>query len=149
MDYVDDFLFDDVLLLLGEDGSVIKEDGRPFTQYVWGKIWVNNHAHVLKGTGASTEQLKCFFDQANISAFVTGAVQMKLNQGNLKRIPFVWGGDHVHAAFDESVKELFSQIRHYSEETATLAQTRDLLLPKLMSGEIRLREAEQIAGEVL
>ena len=49
MDYINDFLFDDIYLLLGEDGSVIKNDGTPFLQYVFGKIWVNNHAHVLQG----------------------------------------------------------------------------------------------------
>ena len=55
MDYVDDFLFDEILLLVGEDGSVARPNGRPFTQYVWGKIWVNNHAHVLRGVGVSVE----------------------------------------------------------------------------------------------
>jgi len=48
-DYINEYVFDDTYLLLGEDGSVIKENGTPFIQYVWGKIWVNNHAHVLKG----------------------------------------------------------------------------------------------------
>ena len=55
MDYVDDYLFDGVYLLMGEDGSVANSDGLPITQYVWGKIWVNNHAHVLQGNnGIST-----------------------------------------------------------------------------------------------
>lgn len=48
MDYVDDYLFDGVRILLGEDGTVVTPDGYPVLQYVWGKYWVNNHAHVLK-----------------------------------------------------------------------------------------------------
>jgi type I restriction enzyme S subunit len=48
MDHVDDFLFDGIYMLMGEDGSVINEDGTPVLQYVWGKFWVNNHAHVLE-----------------------------------------------------------------------------------------------------
>ena len=48
MDYVEDYLFDGIYLLLGEDGSVITPEGKPMLQYVWGKFWVNNHAHVLK-----------------------------------------------------------------------------------------------------
>lgn len=143
MDYVNDYLFDDKLLLLGEDGSVVREDGTPFTQYVWGKIWVNNHAHVIKGRGISTEQLKCFFDQKNIAPFVTGAVQAKLNQGNLKRIPFVTAHKAVHTAFDKIIDPWFSLVRKNTDEARTLTQTRDLLLPKLMSGEIRLRDAEK------
>ena len=44
MDYVDNYLFDGIYTLIGEDGSVVKEDGLPYMQYVWGKFWVNNHA---------------------------------------------------------------------------------------------------------
>ena len=50
--------------------------------------------------------------------------------------------------FEDIVKSLLSRIFHNEKESRTLAQTRDLLLPKLMSGEIRLREAEKIAQEV-
>ena len=142
MDYVDDYLFDDILLLMGEDGSVSKPDGHPYTQYVWGKIWVNNHAHVLKGKGLSTEQLKCFFDHINITPFMTGAVQAKLNQKNLKLIPFTKGSKLVHEAFDDAIAPIFTEIRFRTEENRTLAQTRDLLLPRLISGEMQIREFE-------
>lgn len=144
MDYVDEYLFDDVLLLLGEDGSVVRPDGKPFTQYVWGKIWVNNHAHVLKGEGISTEQLKIFFDQVNVAPYVTGAVQAKLNQQNMKKIPFPFSSNELHQQFDRITAPLFNKIRHGVEEVRALVATRDLLLPKLMSGEIRLREAEEM-----
>jgi len=49
MDNVDDYIFDGIYLLTGEDGSVADEQGFPITQYVWGKFWVNNHAHILQG----------------------------------------------------------------------------------------------------
>ena len=48
MDYVDDFLFEGVYVLMGEDGSVVNDEGYPVVQYVWGQFWVNNHAHVLR-----------------------------------------------------------------------------------------------------
>src|SRR5690606_10410566 len=57
MDFVDDYLFDGIHVLIGEDGSVVKDDGRPYTQYVWGKFWVNNHAHVLRGRGITNDGL--------------------------------------------------------------------------------------------
>ena len=50
MDYVDEYLFDGVYLLLAEDGSCSTTDGLPVLQYVQGKFWVNNHAHILQGT---------------------------------------------------------------------------------------------------
>ncbi|WP_298905562.1 restriction endonuclease subunit S [uncultured Aliiroseovarius sp.] len=143
MDHVDDHLFDEVLLLVGEDGSVADGEGKPFTQYIWGKSWVNNHAHVLKGKRFSVEQLKCLFDATEISAFITGAVQLKLNQGNMKKIPYVFAGEAVHSRFDELISPWFEKVRQLSEENKTLAALRDTLLPRLMSGELRVGEARE------
>ncbi len=147
MDHIDSYLFDEKLLLLGEDGSVAKADGRPFTQYVWGKLWVNNHAHVIKGRDVSVEQLKLFFDQIDIRPFVTGAVQPKLNQANLRRVPYLRAPQTIHLAFDTMIAPIYDLVRHQNEESRTLAAMRDLLLPKLMSGEIRVRDAEKHVGE--
>ena len=56
MDYVDDYIFDGIYGLLGEDGTVMDDNGYPTMQYVWGKFWVNNHAHIFQGkNGYSTE----------------------------------------------------------------------------------------------
>ncbi|WP_071704835.1 restriction endonuclease subunit S [Murdochiella vaginalis] len=49
MDCVDRYLFDGIYLLLGEDGTVIDSKGYPILQYVEGKFWVNNHAHIITG----------------------------------------------------------------------------------------------------
>ena len=143
MDSVDDFLFDGVHVLLGEDGSVVKADGRPYTQYVWGKFWVNNHAHVLRGRGITSETLLVFLDQCDLAPFVTGAVQPKLSQGNLKAIPFINAGDTLLQRFGEIIDPMFAQIRDATEESRTLAQLRDTLLPKLISGELRIADAEK------
>ena len=96
MDYVDDYLFDGIFLLVGEDGSVIREDGLGVTQYVWGKFWVNNHAHVLQGKPpVSTEQLYLYFAFESVAPYVTGAVQPKLSQGRMNTIPFLFAGKTV------------------------------------------------------
>lgn len=87
MDYVDDFIFDGIYTLIGEDGSVVKENGLPYMQYVWGKMWVNNHAHILQGkNGYSTEMIHALLSITNIKFLVTGAVQAKLSQGNMQKI---------------------------------------------------------------
>lgn len=149
MDYVDEAIFDEILLLIGEDGSVVKPNGKPFTQYIWGKSWVNNHAHVLKGKNLSVEQLKCIFDQVDIAPFVNGAVQAKLNQANLKRIPFIKAPIAVHEAFDRYIASWFNTIRTQSNESQTLTTLRDTLLPKLMSGELRVGEAQELIEAVV
>ena len=148
MDFVDEYIFDGVYLLLGEDGSVLKEDGTPFIQYIWGKSWVNNHAHVLKGkNGVSTEHLMLFMASQNITAYVTGAVQLKLNQKNMNSIPFVKASTEINSEFSKSIASLFDQYRQLSEQSRSLAQIRDTLLPKLISGELRVPDAERIFEE--
>ena len=59
IDYIDDYIFDGVYLLFAEDGvNVVDEDGHPNLQYVYGKFWLNNHAHIMQGNDiVSTEYL--------------------------------------------------------------------------------------------
>jgi type I restriction enzyme S subunit len=144
MDYVDDYLFDGIYMLMGEDGSVINDDGTPVTQYVWGKFWVNNHAHVLRGkNGICSEHLLLHLKGSNIAAFVTGAVQPKLNQGNMNRIPFIIPAPEIGEAFGDQIAPLFARIRANTDQSRTLATLRDTLLPKLLSGELSVEDVSR------
>ncbi len=139
MDYVNEYIFDGEFLLVGEDGSVAKEDGKPFTQFVTGKIWVNNHAHVLQGVnGFSTEFIKIFLDRIDITPFVTGAVQPKLNQANMNSIPILIPNKEVLKRFNEIAASFFRIILANEKENSNLSKIRDSLLPRLMSGKIRV-----------
>ncbi|MCS6245241.1 MAG: restriction endonuclease subunit S [Opitutus sp.] len=141
MDHVDDYLFDGIYVLMGEDGSVINVDGTAVLQYVWGKFWVNNHAHVLRGKNSiSTEHLLLHLKSCNIAAFVNGAVQLKLNQGNLNRIPFMLPSPEIGEAFAKSIEPLFAKIRANTDQSRTLATLRDTLLPKLFNGELSVMQ---------
>lgn len=80
IDYVDNYIFDGKYILVGEDGTVQTETGNPFIQYVWGKFWVSNHAHILKGKLISDELLMLYLKNTNVAPYITGAVQPKLNK---------------------------------------------------------------------
>ncbi|OCX75659.1 restriction endonuclease subunit S [Acidithiobacillus thiooxidans] len=150
IDYVDQELFDDIYLLLGEDGSVVKPDGTPFIQYIWGKSWVNNHAHVIRGTNSvSTEHLMLFMSTQNITAYVTGAVQLKLNQKNMNRIPFIMAKKDINQYFYLLVADLFSNYRSLNDVSSRLVSCRDTLLPKLISGEVCVPEVEQSTDAIM
>ena len=137
MDYVDDYLFDGIYLLLGEDGTVVDDRGFPVLQYVDGKFWVNNHAHIITGQlGFSVEELYLFFSLTNIKSIVTGAVQPKVSQSNLKSVPAIIPPQSVLSDFNHIIQPLFSEIRNLRTENANLATLRNSLLPKLMSGEL-------------
>ena len=149
VDWVDDFLFDGIYLLIGEDGSVERVDGTAFSQYVSGKIWVNNHAHVLTGAkGISTEHLYLYFQFIQVAPFVTGAVQLKISQGRLNSIPVVIAPRCLSDYFSGLIRKLFDQRIAMGCEMSTLSSLRDALLPKLISGEIRIPDAEKMLEEV-
>lgn len=150
MDYIDDYLFTGIYILVGEDGSVIDENGHPVTQYVWGNFWVNNHAHVLTSKGdISNEHLYLALKNANARPFVTGAVQPKISQKNLKAFPFLVPAREVKKEFSTQLNHLFEKIRMNSDESRVLASLRDILLPKLISGELRLSDVEKILEDAL
>jgi len=139
MDYVDDYIFDGTYLLMGEDGSVMTEDGFPFLQYVTGKFWPNNHAHVIQGcNGFSTEMLHCALLRKVIKSSVTGAVQAKISQANMKRILFAYPPKGILESFDSVLQKIYSQRRNISSQNAALSLARDNMLPRIMTGEIVL-----------
>ena len=141
MDYVDDYIFDGIYTLIGEDGSVVKENGLPYMQYVWGKMWVNNHAHILQGkNGYSTEMIHALLSITNIKFLVTGAVQAKLSQGNMQKILVAIPPKNVLEEIRPVIDNLYSKIRINTDENSRLSLLRDTLLPRLMSGELEVPE---------
>lgn len=137
MDYVDRYLFDGIYLLLAEDGTVVDSKGFPILQYVEGKFWVNNHAHIITGkNGFTVETLYLLFSLTNVQSIVTGAVQLKISQANLNKVSVVIPSEAELSAFNSIVQPIFAQIRNLRAENDRLAATRDTLLPRLMSGEL-------------
>lgn len=148
VDHVGQHLFDRVHVLVGEDGTVFTEDGAPITQYVWGRYWVNNHAHVLSGVGMSTETLLISLRRLDVRSGVTGAVQLKLNMGNLRSLMLMVPlQDDIHR-IEVEYEHLFARYRTAKDETSTLTALRDSLLPELLSGRSRILEAAEFVGSV-
>lgn len=143
MDYVDRYLFDGIYLLLGEDGTVIDDKGFPILQYVEGKFWVNNHAHIITGKcGFTVELLYLLFSLTNVKFIVTGAVQPKISQANLNKVPVLIPDIIELKSFDSVIQPFFAQIRNLRAENNRLATLRDTLLPRLMSGEIDVSDID-------
>lgn len=85
-DYVDKYIFDGTFLLLGEDGSVKNEDNTPVLHWATGKIWVNNHAHILKECdGYILRYIYYSLQCVDVSDIVRG-VPPKISQANMRNI---------------------------------------------------------------
>lgn len=132
MDYVDNYIFDGIYGLLGEDGTVMDDNGYPTMQYVWGKFWVNNHAHIFQGkNGYSTEMVYLILKNTVVRNAVTGAVQLKINQENLRKLPVVVPCDNDLTQLNAMIDKMFLSIRENRTEIEHLSNLKDILLAKM------------------
>ncbi|AUH35152.1 restriction endonuclease subunit S [Paracoccus tegillarcae] len=91
VDYVKDFIFDGDFLLISEDGANLLARSTPIAFSVSGKSWVNNHAHVLKfDTYAERKFVEYYLNNIDLTPYISGAAQPKLNQKNLNSIRLPW-----------------------------------------------------------
>ena len=87
VDYVDSFIFDGDYLLISEDGANLVVRKTPIAFSISGKTWVNNHAHVLKFDNIINQKfVNYYLNYLDLSPYITGAAQPKLNQQNLNNI---------------------------------------------------------------
>ena len=87
VDYVNDYLFDDKVILLGEDGAPFLEKNKIVAFAVTGKIWVNNHAHILKAIKCNNKFLAACLNITEYGAFIDGSTRDKLTQSDMNSIP--------------------------------------------------------------
>lgn len=86
-DYVADYIFDDELVLLAEDGGNFGSEERSIAYKVSGKCWVNNHAHVLKPKASIDVDYLCYSLMFyRVDGMVNGATRMKLTQAAMRRM---------------------------------------------------------------
>lgn len=136
MDYVNRHIFDGQYVLIAEDGLVMDVKGNPIVQMIWGKTWVNNHAHVLQGcNGYSNELLYLLLQHIPVVKIMTGSIQKKINQDNLNSYKIPQIPDPISQAFYEIVKPMFEKIQSLQDENDELTKLRDWLLPVLMNGQ--------------
>tara|TARA_R110000765_G_scaffold322157_1_gene414050 strand:+ start:297 stop:1526 length:1230 start_codon:yes stop_codon:yes gene_type:complete len=141
LDYINEYRFEGTYILLAEDGTVKTEKDSPFLQFIEGKFWVSNHAHVLTGNKIfSNEFLYLCLSNTNVISIITGAVQLKINKQNLESLKFITPKQVELKLFENQVIPWFKKVKENTKENQTLIQLRDTLLPKLISGEVRLQE---------
>jgi len=88
IDYVKEYIYDETLLCISEDGANLIDRNYPIAFTISGKTWVNNHAHVLKFENYKTHILvEKYINSINVQDFLTGMAQPKLNRGKLDIIP--------------------------------------------------------------
>ena len=87
IDYIDDYIFDGIYLLIAEDGENLKSKKQNIAQIATGQFWVNNHAHIVQGNDLCDTRFLCYLlNSMDLSGYVTGSAQPKLSQANLNAV---------------------------------------------------------------
>jgi type I restriction enzyme S subunit len=141
MGYVDEYIFDDEYVLVAEDGSVMDEDGFPIVQFIWGKTWVNNHAHVIQAKNViNNEYIFYLVKTISVIQIMSGSIQLKINQENLKSVKVCVPSEITLKKFASFAIPVRKQLINAIEENQKLTELRDWLLPMLMNGQVRVSE---------
>jgi type I restriction enzyme S subunit len=145
MGYVDDYIFDDEYILLAEDGSVMDEKGFPIVQFICGKSWVNNHAHVIQAKEKeNNEYIFHLVKTISVIQIMTGSIQMKINQENLRSVKVVCPDEKTLKIFSNFAMPIRKKLINKIQENQELASLRDWLLPMLMNGQVTVADEKNI-----
>lgn len=127
IDKIDGYTIDDHVMLIGEDGANLRMRNLPLMYEVNGKVWINNHAHILKPT-EKTDFYFLFFalECIDINVYITGSAQPKLSQDNLKQI---W----VPTPSYSEQREIAAYIREKCTAIDTIIAAKQQLLTELES----------------
>lgn len=154
IDYVNDFIFDEELILLGEDGANIINRSSPLAFRVSGKIWVNNHAHILKpNKNIEAGYLTEFLESLRYDRFNTGTAQPKLNKEVCSSIPIILPPLPEQKAIAHILGLMNKAINKNNQLIAKKELQKKWLMQNLLTGKKRLKgfsgEANKLgAGDI-
>lgn len=135
-DYVSDYIFNGKFVLVGEDGSVITKSGTPVVTWAEGKIWVNNHAHVIEEkSGTMLRYLYFYIQTIDVTSLIHGNIP-KLTGRDFRSLKIALPPLEIQ-------REIVSILDNFTELTARKTQYtyyRDKLLANSYKGEIKQLE---------
>ncbi len=148
--YIDDYIFEGEHLLIGEDGAPFFDKSKNVAYIAKGQFWVNNHAHILGASEGitSNKYLLHYLNNFNYKGYVGGTTRLKLNQGNLKKIPVPLAPLEQQKRIVAKIEELFSHIdagiEALNKAKQLLKQYRQSVLKAAVTGELTKEWREAI-----
>ena len=141
VDYVKDYLFDEELLLVSEDGANLLARTYPIAFSISGKTWVNNHAHVLRFQNHIEQKfIELYLNSITLVPYVSGMAQPKLNQQKLNSIPVPETSLKEKKILVENIMALKHKrnllVESYNNKVSSLQELKKSLLEKAFKGEL-------------
>ena len=132
IDYIDDYIFDEPLLLLGEDGANIINRSSPLCFIATGKYWVNNHAHVMRPRKGQNIKFICeLLESLDYTRYNTGTAQPKLNQEKCRQIALHLPTYEEQCHIAEFLSLVEQKSVHAQTELDSLLRTKNALMQQL------------------
>ena len=145
IDRVEEYLFDDELLLIAEDGANLVLRNLPLAIIARGKFWVNNHAHILKPRRGNLEYLAAVMERLDYTPWISGAAQPKLTQDRLMSIPIAvpprFEQDEIIARANAQTSGLTAAIARARRQIELLQEYRTRLIADVVTGKLDVRAA--------
>lgn len=157
IDLVNDYLFDEELLLIAEDGANLVLRNLPLAIIARGKFWVNNHAHILKPKNGNIVYLAHLLETLNYMPWISGAAQPKLTQDRLLAITLAVAPPNEQEAIvshiSRQTRPLDTAISRLQREVELLREYRTRLIADAVTGKIDVRDmtisnADDVATDV-
>ena len=141
VDYVADYLFDEDLLCVSEDGANLLARTYPIAFSISGKTWVNNHAHILRFKNMVSQKfVELYLNSIKLDNFVSGMAQPKLNQTMLNKIPIPFPQLSKQQSIVQKLDVLSAETKRletiYKKKIEDLEELKKSILQKAFNGEI-------------
>lgn len=147
VNFIDNFLFDEDIILIAEDGGQFDEYScRPIAYRMTGKCWVNNHAHVIKAKNGFSQDLLFYLTvHKNILKYLNGGTRAKLNKSELLSIEyFVPSSEKEQVAIANALNVADKELKELEKKLSLLTNQKKYLLNNLITGAIRTPETLKI-----
>ena len=132
IDKIDKFIFNEKLLLIGEDGANLVTRSKPIAFFAEGQYWVNNHAHCIDSTDKLILEYLCLYINAiSLEKYVTGSAQPKMTQDNMNSIL-------IALPPYEEQKRLEFQVNHILKTVSTIENEKEDIVNYIISAKSKI-----------
>lgn len=142
IDKIDYYNVDDKVLLIGEDGANLKMRNLPLVYKASGKIWVNNHAHILKPKVDSYDYMAYLMELFDYNPYITGSAQPKLSQEQLGTIrlcvPPIDEQNKIAIHLNRHLHGFDSAITNCQRQIALLQERKQIIINEVVTGKVKV-----------
>jgi len=144
IDHIDDFIFNEPLLIIAEDGGYFDEaQNRPICHLIDGKCWINNHAHVLRAkSNVLRDWVYYWYVHRNLVPYINSGTRTKLNQKDLRKLPIKIPSINEQKKITHTLSACDKEINIFSLINEKLINQKKGLMQRLLTGQVRVKVGE-------